>query len=227
MFKRLVIACLLVFGVAIGGAGATDFDAMYDKGPECFMSLDYLLYKGPAPDVWVIASTDTLIHRKYLREGGDVWRGATANREEVLPCCAGKTVAPAWFCPAPEPVPVVVEAVTPMEPKTFVVFFDFDKDVLKKDAVSTLTEAVEYAQEFGYSQIKLVSSCDFRGSDAYNMDLGKRRATAVEHWLIENGISTSAFDVTNNGDRLSPDRFMKGKYCADCWEDRKVEVTVE
>jgi outer membrane protein OmpA-like peptidoglycan-associated protein len=86
---------------------------------------------------------------------------------------------------------------------------------------------VNYAQIFGYAKLEFVASCDYRGSDAYNMDLGKRRAAAVQHWLIENGLNVDTFSVVNNGDRFSPTRIMKGLFCPDCWEDRKVEITIE
>jgi outer membrane protein OmpA-like peptidoglycan-associated protein len=227
MIKQMLIACLLVFGLAVGGSGAADFDVKYDTDPECFMSFDYINHNGPAPQVWVVTSTDSVYKRKYLRLDGKVWRDRNQTVEEALPCCAGRTIAPVWLCPEPEPVAVVAPVTMAVGPKVFVVYFDFDKDLITDEAEATLLDALQYAQENGYESIALVASCDFRGSDAYNIELGERRATAVEHWLIENGISPAVFEVENNGDRLSPDRIMKGRYCADCWEDRKVEVTIE
>ena len=230
MFKRMLLVCLLVLGLVIGVAGANSFDSVYDKNPDCFMSLDYTLYKGPAPDVWIVTSGNKMFERKYLRSAGDIWRSGSTYKEEIALCCAAGTVEPAWLCPAKVPATVsrvVIEAVPELEPKVFIVYFDFDSITITSEATETLEVAVSYAQEAGYSKILLASSCDFRGSDAYNIELGERRATAVEYWFIEQGITTDFFSVTNNGDRFSPLRFMKGIFCADCWSDRKVEITIE
>lgn len=227
MFRKILLIGLVMFGLIAGSAMASDFNAVYDKAPECFMSLDYTLYQGAAPNVWVVKYNKPMFERKYLREGGDIWRNAGVMQEEALPCGTAKTAIPAWFCP--EPAPVVLAAVTPppVVPKTFIVYFDFDKSVLTNDSVATLTAAVSYAQEHGYSQIELASFCDFRGSDDYNVGLSERRSTAVQHWMIENGIGTSGFEVEDNGEFKSMIKKLDGRYCATCWEDRRVEITIK
>jgi outer membrane protein OmpA-like peptidoglycan-associated protein len=227
MFKKILLVCLLVLGIGIGGAGATDFYAKYDKEAECFMSLDYTLYQGAAPNVWVVKYNKPMFERKYLREGGDIWRNAGVQQEEALPCGTAKTAIPAWFCP--EPAPVVLAAVTPppvFEPKTFVVYFDFDKDIIRADQEDVLKEAAEYAAANGEAFVELKAFCDFRGTNDYNVGLGERRAVAVEHWLIENGTAAERFDVYNFGEDESPVRQLAGKFCKDCWSDRRVEITI-
>lgn len=229
MLKKILLISLVIMGLVAGSAMASDFTPKYDREAACFMSLDYLDYMGPAPRVWFVDKVSQNYGRNYIRQEGDVWRNRNGYDEETLAVFPGRTAMDAWLCPemvlaavTPPPAPVVVK-----EPKTFVVYFDFDKSVIKKDQIPVLEEAVQYAQENGFSQIELASFCDFRGSVDYNKGLSKRRSTAVQHWLIENGIGTDAFSVEDNGKLKSLVRALKGKFCATCWEDRKVEITVE
>lgn len=226
MFKKILLIGLVVLGLVAGPAMASGFNAVYDKGPECFMSLDYTLHQGAAPGVWVIKYDKPMFERKYLSDTGDLWRDGSSTGEEVLPLVMGRTVLPAWFCP--EPAPVVIAAATPpvFEPKTFVVYFDFDKDIIRADQEDVLKEAAEYAAANGEAFVELKAFCDFRGTNDYNVDLGERRAVAVEHWLIENGTAPQRFAVYNFGEDESPVRQLAGKFCKDCWSDRRVEITI-
>jgi len=229
MFKKIMLVCLLVLGVGIGGSGAADFNPVYDKGPDCFMSLDYEGSKGLAASALFINQDLPDYGRKYLRNDGRLWRETGMGAVETIPVFLGKSVGPAWYCQAPKPEPVVYVAPEPeFEPKSFVVFFDFDKDEIREDQVAILEEASAYAAEFGEASIYLDAFCDFRGSDEYNVDLGARRAEAVANWMIANGIDPNQFGKTfNYGDSESPVRDLEGVYCAECWQDRKVEISIE
>lgn len=228
MLKKMLLISLVILGLVAGSAVAAEFTPKYDREAECFMSLDYLDYMGPAPTIWFVDQATPQFGRNYIRQEGDVWRTRNGYKDEVVKVFAGRTAMDAWLCPE-----MVLAAVTPPPPallplpKTFIVYFDFDKSVIKKDQVHVLEEAVQYAQESGFSQIQLASFCDFRGSVDYNAGLSKRRSTAVQHWLIENGMGTDAFSVEDNGKLKSLVRALKGKYCATCWEDRRVEITLE
>lgn len=223
MLKKFLFVCLVISGLIAGNAMAADFDAVYDKGPDCFMSLDYEGSQGLAPRMLITNKQFPEYGRNYIRNDGRLWRETGMGSVETIPVFLGNAVGPAWFCPEQ-----VIAAVTPppAEAKTFVVHFDFDKSVIKEDQVSILVEAVQYAQEHGYSVIELASFCDFRGSEEYNVGLSERRSTAVQHWMIENGIGTDGFDVEDNGKFKSLIKELVGRFCKTCWEDRRVEITV-
>lgn len=222
MFKKFLVAGLVLIGmVMFAPTASADFDAMYDKAPECFMSLDYLNLKSDAPKVWAIAGSAAEVGRNYIRTDGKLWRERTPNDSIYLTCCTPGTVAPVWYCPEGEPVAVTVEA------KTFVVYFDFDKSNIRADQVGVLEEALAYAKEVGSEEIGLASFCDFRGTDEYNVGLGNRRAESVKNWFVENGLDTG-FVVDNNGEFDSPTRPTTAVgFCNECWQDRRVEITVE
>jgi peptidoglycan-associated lipoprotein len=49
--------------------------------------------------------------------------------------------------------------------------------------------------------IQLVGRADPRGSDAYNEELGGRRAQAIRKILIENGIAEARIEIASEGER--------------------------
>jgi outer membrane protein OmpA-like peptidoglycan-associated protein len=228
MLKKILLISLVVLGLVVG-ANASDFSPKYDKEAECFMSLDYLDYQGPAPRAWFVDKTSERYGRNYINQDGDIWRNRIRIADEVNSVFPAKTAMDAWLCPemllaAATPV---TAAVVPVSPKTFIVYFDFDKSVIKADQVPVLEDAIAYAQQNGYLQIDLASFCDFRGGDDYNVNLSKRRSAAVQSWMIENGIGTGDFTVEDNGKFKSFVHKLEGKYCAPCWEDRRVEITIK
>jgi outer membrane protein OmpA-like peptidoglycan-associated protein len=208
-------------------AGDTDFKALYAKDPECFMSLNYEGVEGPAPKYWLM--DDPQPARLFVRIDGEEW---LAQREmlaidshEYLSCFNGKTVGPAWLCGELVPTNEEIAAPAPM-PKTFVVYFDFDKANIKTDQIATLKEAMAYAQQGGVADVKFSASCDFRGSDAYNMTLGQKRADAVALWMADHGLDLPIETVNNGKGRSLIRALVNGIFCKDCWSDRKVNITI-
>lgn len=221
MFKKILVAGLVLIGMFMFVPTASaEFSAMYDKAPECFMSLDYLNLKSDAPQIWAVAGSPTEVGRTYTRTDGKLWRDGTVGDTVYLPCNRPGTVDPMWFCP--EEV-VVIEVAA----KTFVVYFDFDKSAIRADQVGILEEALAYAKEVGSDEIALASFCDFRGTDDYNVGLGSRRAESVKSWFVGNGLDTG-FVIDNNGEFDSIVRQTTAVgFCGECWQDRRVEITVE
>lgn len=100
--------------------------------------------------------------------------------------------------PAPEPVEKpetpaaeqtskveVSDASAMLEP----VYFDTDRAVLKPGAREKLdgyAKAILEHPEWGV--VRIDGHCDERGSDAYNLALGQRRAAAIERYLAERGV---------------------------------------
>ena len=96
--------------------------------------------------------------------------------------------------PAPEPIPEPQP-----EPKTVDpgwVFdsgklnFDFDKSVVKPQYFELLRNVKDYVEQNDF-RLTIIGHTDSTGSDAYNMALGMRRATAVRDKLIEFGLDPS------------------------------------
>jgi outer membrane protein OmpA-like peptidoglycan-associated protein/tetratricopeptide (TPR) repeat protein len=70
------------------------------------------------------------------------------------------------------------------------VYFYFDKDFLRSDAIKTLKEDIKVLQENPYTYIKIIANCDSRGPREYNVDLAQRRAASVIKYLKKNNIAS-------------------------------------
>jgi len=77
------------------------------------------------------------------------------------------------------PAPVMLEAV----------YFDTDQAVLRIDARDVLKgHARSILDHPEWGVVTIDGHCDERGSDPYNRELGLRRASAVERFLVEQGV---------------------------------------
>jgi peptidoglycan-associated lipoprotein len=81
------------------------------------------------------------------------------------------------------------------------VYFDTDQAVLRNDARASLdagAEVIRQHPELGVVTIQ--GHCDERGSDAYNLALGERRAAAVKRYLVSLGVPASRLETVSYGE---------------------------
>lgn len=93
--------------------------------------------------------------------------------------------------PAPEPEPI---------PRNFIIFFDWDQDVITQEAMGILTEAANYAKQAGVARIVLTGHADRSGSASYNEGLSLRRANNAMAELANLGIAQDAIAVFAKGE---------------------------
>lgn len=74
--------------------------------------------------------------------------------------------------------------------KTFIVYFDFNKSNLTKEAIKVLKEVEAAAAEIKPSSIYVAGHTDTVGKAGYNDKLSKARAAAVEKQLAKQGIKS-------------------------------------
>lgn len=118
-------------------------------------------------------------------------------------CSSTPTPTPEPDTP-PEPVADTAPATEVSNPEPQIslepVYFDTDEAVLRSEARSSLAE---YAQAIlahpEWGVVSIDGHCDERGSDTYNMALGSRRAAAVEHFLVEQGVPVSRLSTRSFG----------------------------
>lgn len=80
------------------------------------------------------------------------------------------------------------------------VFFDFDQNAIRQDAISILEQnAKVLLKRYANREVLIQGHCDERGTEAYNFVLGARRATAVKNYLIDLGVSGSRVRVLSLG----------------------------
>jgi outer membrane protein OmpA-like peptidoglycan-associated protein len=97
-------------------------------------------------------------------------------------------------------VPPPVQA--PMAaPKSYMVFFDFNKSDLTPQAVEIVDTAAKNAGPAKVTQLTVTGHTDTVGSDAYNMRLSKRRAESVAAQLEKDGLPASEIEIVAKGKR--------------------------
>ncbi|MBT8178072.1 MAG: OmpA family protein [Eudoraea sp.] len=72
--------------------------------------------------------------------------------------------------------------------KVDMIYFDFDKSYIRKDAAESLDKLVATMKEYPSMVIKIESHTDSRGPAVYNKYLSDRRAKSTRAYLIEQGI---------------------------------------
>ncbi len=93
-------------------------------------------------------------------------------------------------------------AVAPMAaPKSYLVFFDFNKSDLTPDATTIVDQAAKNAAPAKVTQLTVTGHTDTVGSDAYNMRLSRRRAESVAAQLEKDGIASSEIEIVAKGKR--------------------------
>jgi iron complex outermembrane receptor protein len=111
----------------------------------------------------------------------------------------GEEPAPAETASTYVPPPVAAPA--PSVPKSYLVFFDFNKSDLTPQATEIVDQAAKNAGPAKVTQLTVTGHTDTVGSDAYNMRLSRRRAESVAVQLEKDGIPSSEIEIVAKGKR--------------------------
>lgn len=86
-------------------------------------------------------------------------------------------------------------------PKDLLIFFEFDKSILKTDPQtdSRVAEFKAWLEKYPMSMLTVTGNTDFIGTNEYNMKLGLERATVVRKYLVEKGIPANKIIASSNG----------------------------
>ena len=79
------------------------------------------------------------------------------------------------------------------------VFFGFDRFDLSAEARATLDRQAAWLQQYPDVSIRIEGHADERGTRAYNLALGERRANAVENYLVALGVSSARIETVSFG----------------------------
>jgi iron complex outermembrane receptor protein len=96
------------------------------------------------------------------------------------------------------PPPVVAPMAAP---KSYLVFFDFNKSDLTPAAVTIVNQAAANAGPAHVTKLEVTGHTDTVGSDAYNMRLSRRRAESVAAQLEKDGIPAGEIAIFAKGKR--------------------------
>ncbi len=79
------------------------------------------------------------------------------------------------------------------------IYFEYDADALSDDARANLDAKIRIMNANPALRIRVSGHCDERGSDEYNIALGRRRAEAAKRYLADRGIDGSRVETTTFG----------------------------
>ena len=80
------------------------------------------------------------------------------------------------------------------------VFFDFDQHAIRTDAQSTLSANAAWINSRPGRAVLIEGHCDERGTQAYNLVLGEKRARATKRYLEDLGVPASRLKTTSYGE---------------------------
>jgi outer membrane protein OmpA-like peptidoglycan-associated protein len=101
--------------------------------------------------------------------------------------------------PAPKPKELRPSLLVKKIIKNVKVYFDYNKADIREDAVTILQDGIRALKKNQTADILITGNCDVRGSDEYNMKLGKKRADAVKQYMLGNGVPEDRIRIVSKG----------------------------
>jgi peptidoglycan-associated lipoprotein len=116
-------------------------------------------------------------------------------------------------------VPPAKPAPPPAEPPAELadVYFDFDRYAIRADAQPTLQRLASLLTSELTPELVIEGHCDERGTSAYNLVLGERRAQAAKQYLEDHGLTAPQIRVTSYG----KERPFCTEHSEACWQSNR------
>ena len=80
------------------------------------------------------------------------------------------------------------------------IFFDFDQHTIRRDAQPVLEADALWIKNAVGKSILIEGHCDERGTQAYNLVLGEKRARSTKRYLEDLGVSASRIKIVSFGE---------------------------
>ena len=118
------------------------------------------------------------------------------------------------IAPVPEtPLPPPVDPLSELSD----VYFDFDQYAIRVDARSTLNRLADLFKSEPNQELIIEGHCDERGTSAYNLVLGERRAQAAKQYLEKHGMASSQIQTASYG----KERPFCNEHTEACWQSNR------
>jgi peptidoglycan-associated lipoprotein len=142
-----------------------------------------------------------------------VW--ACAAKTPVLPGTAATAAAPG--------APTAVTASAVGDYVFSNIYFDYNKSAIRPDAADILKKHAAWLKKNAGYTVKIEGYCDQRGTDKYNMALGKKRANAAKAYLTKQGINAKRISTVSYG----LEKPVCKEMAEDCWaKNRRAQFVV-
>ncbi len=117
------------------------------------------------------------------------------------------------------PTPPRMAASVPVQPfgELSDIFFDFDQSAIRGDARSALEADAAIFKSQANRKTLIEGHCDERGTSAYNLVLGERRAQAAKRYLEDLGVAVSQIQITSYG----KERPFCNEHSEACWQSNR------
>ena len=79
------------------------------------------------------------------------------------------------------------------------IYFDYDSDELRSDSRAVLDDKLRVLNANPTLRVRIDGHTDERGTDQYNLALGRRRADQAKRYLMDRGIDASRIETTSYG----------------------------
>ncbi len=104
-------------------------------------------------------------------------------------------------------------------------YFDYDQHSLRPDAVKALqadsTELRDIIVQYPDYKLTIEGYCDERGSEAYNLALGDKRAESAKDYLVKVGIPSDQLAIKSYG----KDKPICDEHDEACWQkNRRIHI---
>jgi outer membrane protein OmpA-like peptidoglycan-associated protein len=170
--------------------------------------------------------------KELAKKGAETYWACRTEEAMGLLAEARQLAKEAEGCQPPPPPPAPPPPASPPPPPpakvidkmTLQVLFDFDKATLTEADLKELQKAVAFVKKYPGAKIRLDGYTDSIGTDAYNIKLSERRATAVMNYLIkEAGVDSSKITAVGHGkaDPVADNKTAEGRA-----KNRRVEVSI-
>jgi peptidoglycan-associated lipoprotein len=104
------------------------------------------------------------------------------------------------------------------------VYFAYDSFSISEEGRQALARDVDWMRANSSAQLKIEGHCDERGTSAYNLVLGEKRAKAVRNYLVELGVGANRLGVVSYG----KERPFCNEHAESCYsQNRRGHVVVK
>ena len=79
------------------------------------------------------------------------------------------------------------------------VFYDLALSTLRSDARTTLERQAAWLTKYSTNNVQVAGNCDERGTQAFNIALGNRRASAARDFLVAKGVAAGRITTISFG----------------------------
>jgi len=127
-------------------------------------------------------------------------QAATPAQEPAEPALIGKEADPATeMAEAPSEEMIGSNEENPGYPSTYTALFQFDSDQIRVGSDLNVWLSEMRSQPGEIQQIQIIGhTCDL-GPNAYNVELGLKRALAVKQLMIEQGLPADKIEIESKG----------------------------